>query len=361
MGLRKRYSRDSSTYVWMMDYYDATGERIRQTTNTANRKVAEKALKKKQEEVALQRAGVGRPEQSKVPLITITQFKKLYIEYLSANQREHSTIDLYCRALDTLKEIIDDVLLTEIIPRDIERWKSGSLKVRSATSVNIHQRALQSSFNTAKKLGYLRTNPLNDVELVAPSYDNDIPKIFEPNQIETLFATIKEPWLLAMIQNYLYTGMRREECIHLEVDDFDFKRKVLHIRNKPHLNWKTKTKKSRVIPISNPLEHVLIGMKNDGLFPKSGLVFHARRSPHGIMNGKWLGNKFKKYVVDNGYGNDLTLHNLRHTFATRLLQRGASLFAVSKLLGHASVKTTERYYAHAIPTDFRREADLIDL
>jgi len=361
MGLRKRFSRDRSTYVWMIDYYDATGQRVRQSANTANRKVAERVLKKKLEEVALQRAGVGRPEQSKAPLITIIQFKKVYEEYLIANQREPSTVDLYCRALETLHEVLGDVLLTEIIPRDIERWKSESLQLRSATSVNIHQRALQSSLNTAKKLGYLKVNPLDSVELIAPSSDNDVPKVFETEQLETIFSAIKEPWLLAMIKTYLYTGMRREECIHLEVDDFDFERLELHIRNKPRLNWKTKTKKNRIIPISTALEEVLLGMKKDGLFPNEGLVFHARRAPHGIMNGKWLGRKFKKYVTDCGYGEDLTLHNLRHTFATRLLQRSASLFAVSKLLGHASVKTTERYYAHAIPTDFRREADLIDI
>ena len=60
----------------------------------------------------------------------------------------------------------------------------------------------------------------------------------------------------------------------------------------------------------------------------------------------FLTHRFKKFL--RGLGIEGSLHSFRHTFASHLIMKGADLYSVSKLLGHASIKTTE-IYAHLAP------------
>lgn len=57
---------------------------------------------------------------------------------------------------------------------------------------------------------------------------------------------------------------------------------------------------------------------------------------------------------------DFTFHDLRHTFATRLVQKGVDLYKVSKLLGHKDIATTQRY-AHHYPESLRDGVNILDL
>jgi site-specific recombinase XerD len=64
-----------------------------------------------------------------------------------------------------------------------------------------------------------------------------------------------------------------------------------------------------------------------------------------------VSKKFKKYIREVGLVEQFTFHSLRHTFASHLVQKGVSLYIVSKLLGHSDMKTTE-IYAHLAPETF---------
>jgi site-specific recombinase XerD len=74
----------------------------------------------------------------------------------------------------------------------------------------------------------------------------------------------------------------------------------------------------------------------------------------------WVSRKFKRYVLKLGLDDKLHFHSLRHSFATWLVQDGASIYEVQKLLGHSSIKTTE-IYSHLVPDGLRRTVDRISV
>jgi integrase len=86
-------------------------------------------------------------------------------------------------------------------------------------------------------------------------------------------------------------------------------------------------------------------------------VFPGRFGGHKTINN----NRAFEAVIDRAGLDDVISHNLRKTFATRLLSRGAAITDVQHLLGHSSVKTTERSYAAFVRNEcFKQTIDLLD-
>jgi len=366
MKLRKRYSKGRASFVWVVDYHHH-GKRIRVSTKTKKKKEAEEIAAKIQEQIVLEKRGILPSTNGTSPTrVHLEDFKIYYENYSVSNGKAKKTIEIFSQGIDNFMTVIGNLYLDEIGLKDIEYWKMKCPKMRSIgklkrDSVSMFQRSLKTSFNVAKAHNYITHNPWNDAKIAEPSCSGNIPKIFEPDQIRKLLSIIAEndQQLLWMVKHLLYTGMRRAECIHLEVSDYDMKKSILHIQNKPHFNFKTKTKKNRHIRINDALQLVIQEMRFAGTFPDNGLVFRGARSGQ-VLNGNWLQRKFKRYVLQAGCDNELTLHNLRHTYATELLRAGSDIYPVTKFLGHSSVKTTEKYYAHAVAMDFEAEANLIN-
>ncbi len=82
-------------------------------------------------------------------------------------------------------------------------------------------------------------------------------------------------------------------------------------------------------------------------YKNQGLVFSSSKGTP--INPRNLIRKFHEIRDAAGLSKDITVHSLRHTFATRLLERGESLKTVSELLGHADISTTGNIYAHVMP------------
>jgi integrase len=105
---------------------------------------------------------------------------------------------------------------------------------------------------------------------------------------------------------------------------------------------RSKSGRSRSIPLTRDLQEMLLEMRGlDDPDPQSPVWTWTRsdgvRLPFHSVRSSWLRARQEAGLPE------ATLHMLRHCFAARLVRRGVSLFAVSKLLGHSSVKLTERY------------------
>jgi len=138
------------------------------------------------------------------------------------------------------------------------------------------------------------------------------------------------PHLKHMIMVALNTGMRKGEVFKLKWQNVDLERSQINIKE-------SKSGKERKIPINSTLSSLLYALKS-----RNG------QSEYVFTNPK-TGNPFTdvKRSFDTACTNadidDLRFHDLRHTFATRLVRRGVDLVIIKELMGHASIITTQRY------------------
>jgi len=347
-ALRKRFKKDGS-YVWVVDFrHPITGRKIIRSTKTSDERTAKLIAKSLEVELARAHFGLGEFDRKKpIPLET---FMGEYVKYSKTNKSE-STAEMDETALKLLIKVTGNVTLPSISPKTIELWKAESLKTLSETSVNIYQRALKAAFNVAKKWGYISENPFISVKLVKPTGDLR-PKFLSEEDIDKLFSVVKDKSFRDLLKFYLYTGCRRNEVLWLEWEDIDLEGRVIHIHNKP--GFKTKTGASRVIPISDKLMEVIEGMEGE----RSGWVFKSPRTGGPYFEDA-VGRRLKRYVKKAGLDPSLSLHNLRHTFASHLVQKGVSLYIVAKLMGHSSTRVTE-IYSHLVPNELTSVVNLLD-
>ena len=133
----------------------------------------------------------------------------------------------------------------------------------------------------------------------------------------------------------------------MQWSDIDFDNGVIYL-------YRSKVSNDDFIPMTNRLRTTLLNRQKavDGEY-----VFPGRYGGHKtIQNNRALEAAFRRAGLT-----DVSSHNMRKTFATRLLSRGAAITDVQHLLGHASVKTTEKAYAEFVKNErFKQTIDLLD-
>ncbi|OQX36754.1 MAG: hypothetical protein B0D91_08380, partial [Oceanospirillales bacterium LUC14_002_19_P2] len=138
------------------------------------------------------------------------------------------------------------------------------------------------------------------------------------------------------------------EASVLKWDDIDFENNVIYL-------YRTKVNNEDFIPMTKRLRNTLVERQKNA---ENEYVFPGRygKGHKTIRNNRALEAAFKRAGVEG-----VSTHNARKTFATRLLSRGAAITDVQHLLGHASVKTTERAYAAFVKNErFKKTIDLLD-
>ncbi|WP_417790241.1 tyrosine-type recombinase/integrase [Terasakiella pusilla] len=150
------------------------------------------------------------------------------------------------------------------------------------------------------------------------------------------------------------TGARKSEALNLTWADVDLDRKP-----RPAVNFmQTKSGKPRSVPLTHRVTEMLRGLllkRPESL--EHVFLYHpffgGELAPYKQPHGSW------KTVCKRAGVTDIVMHDLRHTFASRLVSKSVSLLAVSTLLGHASIKMTQRY-AHLAPGAFDNAIDVLE-
>lgn len=183
-------------------------------------------------------------------------------------------------------------------------------------------------------------NPMSNI--VSPKLDKRLPKFLSVDEIETLIQSVNGDFKYSLrditILELLYgCGLRVSELLNLREEDIFLKEDFIRVKGKGN--------KERIVPLGEKAKKSLIKYITT-LRPvlnkkKSPFLFLTRRGNKLSRMGLW--KRFEEYVIKSGIKKDFTPHTLRHSFATHLLERGASLRTVQLLLGHADISTTQIY------------------
>ncbi|GBD38674.1 MAG: hypothetical protein KatS3mg078_2252 [Deltaproteobacteria bacterium] len=272
---------------------------------------------------------------------TVAEFAKEYIKYVRDVAKKRAWWrDTY--GLRHFLELFKGKKLSEVTPKDIDDYKRLRLAEVKPSTVNRELQVIRYLFNLAKRWKkFYGDNPVSQSGLIP--VNNQVERILTPEEEERLLSVCNSS-LRAIIITALNTGMRKGEILSLRWEDVDLENNLITVRHDI-----SKSKKVRRIPINATLRKLLLEQKlRDGsscfVFPNSKGNPYKR---HDSVKGA-----FERACKKAGI-HGLRFHDLRHTAATRMVETGASIVAISRILGHSDLKTTMRY-TH--PEDSVREA-----
>ena len=266
-----------------------------------------------------------------------------YLKYSSTNKAPGSyrRDELALRTFLTTSRITK---FSELTPLAIERYKEERSQAVSKRTVNLEITVLKTMLNRCVELGTIHENPIRSVKKIRGPECKAI-EFLNKQEVDALLPALT-PAYYPIIYTYLKTGLRRNELVFLEWSDINAEKRQIRVINKQ--DHCTKSYRERYIPMDDKLSSLLNNLPRSD---KSPYVFVTQRDTQRINN---LVKNLKKAAKKAGIAKNVTLHMLRHTYASQLVMAGVDLTTIRELLGHADIHTTMRY-AHLAP-DHLQEA-----
>lgn len=271
----------------------------------------------------------------------VSHHKQLQNE-LRARGYSAKTVKAYCGQVERFFEYRrqNNVRWTDQAVRDYSLY----LLDRSCSHAYVNQAISAIKFYLIHVMGY-REN----VSYVRPKKENQLPTILSLDEIMLMLTAVKKLKHKAIFYVTYSSGLRVGEVVRLRIEDFDRARKTLHIRQ-------GKGKKDRYTLLSDAAyaiveQYVRLEKPEGWLFP-------------GQEAGRYLTERtvqkiFSQMIGAAGIVKQVSVHSLRHSFATHLLEGGIDIRYNQELLGHQSSRTTERY-THVSVRDVSRIKSPLD-
>jgi integrase/recombinase XerD len=249
--------------------------------------------------------------------------------YLKSQRYSANTVKTYCDALKVFLLFHKDKNVTEITEQNVILFDNEYILARSLSS-SWRNQAISAIKHYLKIVDDRKLEP----DLIArPRREKLLPNVLGKEEVKKLLdSLVKEKHRLMLTLIYA-CGLRRSGLLQLKPENIDRAIGVLWIRQ-------SKGKKDRLIPISDRLI-ALIESYYRAYRPKVWL-FEGQLVGH-PYDERSLASVFKNALIRSGIKKDATLHWLRHSYATHLLEAGTDLRYIQVLPGHSSSKTTDIY------------------
>ncbi len=279
------------------------------------------------------------PVPKSIPLKPNTQLKELngyaeqkirsFKQWMRSRRYSESTIGTYTDALKIFLRFYSGKPIHEITNEDLIVFNNDYILKNklSASHQNQVVNGIKLFFRTVE-------HSKLDPELVhRPKREKLLPNVLSKEEVKLILeahGNIKHKAMLSLIYS---CGLRRNELLNLKLNDIDSKRGLVIIR-------KGKGRKDRVTPLS---EKILILLRDyfKAYQPKEWLF--EGQNGKGQYDERSLANVLKQALEKSNINKPVSLHWLRHSFATHLLENGTDLRYIQEILGHSSSKTTEIY------------------
>lgn len=263
---------------------------------------------------------------------------KVFLAYSKTNKKDYKLDEAKVKVIHSY--FGEKTLASKITPKRIEDFKSFMSEKYSNAYVNRYLACIKTIFNIGIKNELIKTTPMKAVKMMKE--DNHKIRYLTADEEARLFKELPEH-LKPIVICALQTGLRKSNILQLrwELVDLEFRFiEVLAQQNKGHKIIK--------IPISDKLLETL-----ESLPRNSEYVF---ANPDTGKPYRDISEGFKN-ACDRANIENFRFHDLRHTVATRLVEKGIDLVVVKEILGHSKIETTMRY-AHAVP---KRKLDAINV
>jgi integrase/recombinase XerD len=255
----------------------------------------------------------------------IEKFKR----YLRSKRYSENTIKTYSEALLSFFTFFNSKSINMITNEDIISYNNDYILKNKLSA------SYQNQIINAIKL-YFRTIKETKIEIEKihrPKRAKVLPNVLSKEEVKAILnahENIKHKAMLSMIYS---CGLRRSELLNLKPSGIDSKRNVVIIRQ-------SKGKKDRITPLSPKILDLLRSYYKE-CSPKTYLFEGQEKSSQ--YSARSLEEVLKKSLKLASINKPVTLHWLRHSYATHLLESGTDLRYIQELLGHNSSKTTEIY------------------
>ncbi len=274
----------------------------------------------------------------------------LYPLDITEHSARNKTPKSYDRDIEISKHLIEsfgELVLTEITPGLISRYKMKRREEgASPRTINYELAVMRHAFNLAiREWEWVNENPLRKV---SQEKVNNLRERWLTFEEEEKLLQASPQWLRELIIFALETGLRQGEVLNLQWSQVDLFRKVITIIEQ-------KNKAKDVLPLNERAMEVLKA-KAKIRHLQSSYVFSNKKGDRFRVSN--LHRAFYSAIKRAGISN-LRWHDLRHTFATRLVQAGVDLYTVQKLGRWKEIKMVQRY-AHHYPESLRRGVEVLD-
>lgn len=330
---------------WWVSYRDATGERVRRPTGTADRREAE-ALEAKWKLEAHQAKFWGiQPGRT---------FDELILGYLKAVSGEKRAAERDAYTIKQLKPFFTGRDLKTLRRSDVRAYieKRKAEGVGPAT-INREIGLLSAAINYAcREWEWNIPNIAEGMRLKPPEGRVRSLTVAEARRlIEEAERQQRSPLLADFIRLALNTGCRRDELLRLEWSRVDLKANLLLLEGR-----NTKNGKRRSVPLNIEARTALLNLARyrETHCPASPWVFVHPDGERLQSVRQAFGTALERVGIEN-----FRIHDLRHTCASWLVGAGQPLPVVRDLLGHSTVQMTERY-AHLAPENVRAAVSVLD-
>ena len=319
---RGLYERPADSGVWWIQYNDADGKKRREKAGT---KAQARLLYVKRKGEALQ--GKKLPELNRRE--KSWRLKSMIDVHLAEVRTRCKDVESQLRYGKLWADELGDVELDAVVPRVLEAWKTKRSVRAAPATVNNELIFLKRVFNVAIRDGWSGQNPVQRVKFFKLNNQRD--RQLESDEEARLRDKLAAPDL-RIIELFVHTGLRRGEMFGLRRRDVDLKRRYARIPD-------PKGGEARVVAL-NSFAVELFTMQLDG--HTSDWVFPSK-NPDTPINGDNFYHRVWRKALKDAKIKDLRIHDLRHTFCSRLVTLGKDLYTVQKLAGHKSYQTTQRY------------------
>jgi integrase/recombinase XerD len=280
-----------------------------------------------EEEIELQEKKTN--ERSNFVNQEIQKHLKDFSYYLKSMRYGKNTIDVYSNALLSFLKFNSEKTISDLNNDDIIIYVNEYI-VKKKLSISYHNQV----FN-AIKIFFEKVckSKIETEKVFRPRKEKKLPNVLSKNEVKSILERTINNKHRTMLSLTYACGLRSGEVLSLKPKDIDSERNIMYVRQ-------GKGKKDRVVPIGDKMIEIL-------------RIYYVQYKPKEFLfEGSTVGERYdersfqevmKQAVKRSGINKPATLHWLRHSYATHLLEEGTDLRYIQEILGHKSSRTTEIY------------------